>query len=53
MRCFLWKNGLMGGLCFGSGWLGEICGYILTVRGSVSLKLSADSAGRTISFSPV
>jgi hypothetical protein len=27
--------------------------YILMVRGSVSLKLSMDSAGRTISFSPV
>src|ERR1700730_2938270 len=31
----------------------EICCYILTVRGSVSWKLRADSAGRTISFSPV
>jgi hypothetical protein len=27
--------------------------YILMVRGSVSLKLRVDSAGRTISFSPV
>ena len=27
--------------------------YCFTVRGSVSLKLSMDSAGRTISFSPV
>jgi hypothetical protein len=31
----------------------ETCCYILMVRGSVSLKLSADSAGRMISFSPV
>ena len=28
-------------------------GYILTVRGAVSLKLRVDSAGMTISFSPV
>jgi hypothetical protein len=31
----------------------EICRYILMMTGSVSLKLRADSAGRTISFSPV
>ena len=31
----------------------EMFRYCFTVRGSVSLKLSMDSAGRTISFSPV
>ena len=33
--------------------LGGICRYIFTATGSVSLKLRVDSAGRTISFSPV
>jgi hypothetical protein len=33
--------------------LGGICRYIFTVTGSASLKLRVDSAGRTISFSPV
>jgi len=33
--------------------LGGICHYIFTVRGSASLKLRVDSAGRTISLFPV
>jgi len=33
--------------------LGGIYRYIFTIVGSASLKLSVDSAGRTISFSPV
>src|SRR5882724_2981165 len=43
-----------GGAAFLWLWVArEMFGYILTVRGSVSLKLRAVSAGRTISFSPV
>lgn len=33
--------------------LGAICHYIFTVKGLASLKLSVDSAGRTISLFPV
>lgn len=41
----------MGG--FSLGVAVEFTCYCLIVRGSVSVKLRADSAGRTISFSPV
>jgi hypothetical protein len=42
-----------GAALLGDGVAGEIYCYRLMVRGAVSLKLSVDSAGRTISFSPV
>ena len=40
-------------LCFGCTCSRGICHYIFTVRGSASLKLRVDSAGRTISLFPV
>ncbi len=42
-----------GGFVFRLYLLGGICHYIFTVRGSASLKLRVDSAGRTISLFPV
>jgi hypothetical protein len=43
----------VGGFPFGWGWPVELTCYCLMVRGSVSLKLRVDSAGKTTSFSPV
>jgi hypothetical protein len=42
-----------GEVSFGPYLLDGICHYIFTVRGSASLKLRVDSAGRTISLFPV
>jgi hypothetical protein len=40
-------------LCLSAVLARGICHYIFTVRGSASLKLMVDSAGRTISLFPV
>ena len=53
-RCYRQQQSLAGLFLFlGARVTRENNYYILMVRGSVSLKLSMDSAGKTISFSPV